>query len=51
MLEYLNFLTFTALSGNYFVLIEAVRIFERAVNKKPDILDSTTVHRILGVCC
>ena len=51
MFDYLNYLNFTTLCGNFSILSEAVRIFEIICNKKPDIVHQQTVHRILGVCC
>jgi len=32
-------------------LIEAIRIFESACLKGPEIIHKQTVHRILGTCC
>jgi hypothetical protein len=39
------------LSSNYYILIEAVRIFEIACGKSPEIIHNNTIHRILGTCC
>ena len=51
MFDYLNYLNFTTLCGNFSILSEAVRIFELICNKRPSIVHQQTVHRILGVCC
>ena len=39
------------LGGNYYILIEAVRIFEIACGMGGEIIHKNTIHRILGTCC
>lgn len=49
--EYLRFLCVTSLRENYFLLIEAVRIFEIVSYTRPAIIDDCTIHMIFACCC
>lgn len=49
--EYLNYLCFTTLGGNWYVLAEAIRLFEKVSLTEPDLIHEQTVHRVIGTCC
>ena len=45
MNDYLNYLCFTTLAGNWYVLAEAIRLFELVSKNRPDIIHENTIHR------
>lgn len=42
---------FTTLGGNWYVLAESIRLFERVSEIQPDLIHENTLHRIIGGCC
>jgi hypothetical protein len=45
MVDYLNYLCFTTLAGNWYVLAEAIRLFELVSKHRSDIVHENTIHR------
>jgi len=39
------------LNGNFYILADAVRMFEKVCIKRAEIIHQNTIHRILGTCC
>ena len=60
MEDYLNYLCFTTLAGNWYIMAEAIRIFELVAQKREEIIHENAVHRyiffnnklrLIGCCC
>ena len=60
MEDYLNYLCFTTLAGNWYIMAEAIRIFELVAQKREEIIHENSVHRyiffnnklrLIGCCC
>lgn len=43
--DYLNYQNFTTLNGNFYILADAVRIFEKVTKKRSEIIHQNTIHR------
>jgi len=51
MEDYLNYLCFTTLAGNWYIMAEAIRIWELVAQKREEIIHENSVHRLIGCCC